>query len=105
MLRTMKNKILCFVFCVFGAVCVWQKNQVKSVGSDVFLENVEALADFESMFGPGNKKILSAITEHKYNEEPYQFTAIITCEEGGQYGCIESWYRKDKKTDPWVRMG
>lgn len=101
----MKNKILCFVLCVFGAVCVWQKNQVKSVGSDVFLENVEALADFESMFGPGNKKILSAITEHKYNEEPYQFTAIITCEEGGQYGCIEGWYRKDKETDPWVRMG
>ena len=101
----MKNKILCCVLCVFGAVCVWQKNQVKSVGSDVFLENVEALADFESMFGPGNKKILSAITEDKYNGEAYQFTAIITCEEGGQYGCIERWYRKDKKTDPWVRMG
>lgn len=101
----MKVKCLYFVLYVLGAVCVWQKNQVKSVESDVFLENVEALADFEAMFGPGNQKIHSAITEHMYNKDTYRFTAIITCENGGDYGCEAGRYGRDEKTDPWVRIG
>lgn len=101
----MKVKCLYFVLYVLGAVCVWQKNQVKSVESDVFLENVEALADFEAMFGPGNQKIHSAITEHKFNHEGYRWAAVIECEADGKYDCKAGLYGRNKETDPWVRIG
>ena len=101
----MKIKYLYIVLFVVCSACLWRKNQVKSGYNDVLIENVEALADFEAMFGSGNKHIVSAITEHLFNEEPYRWSAIIECEEGGKFGCEAGQYGRNKESDPWIRIG
>ena len=101
----MRFKCLYIVLYVVCAVFVWQKSRIKCGDNEVSIENVEALASFEAMFGPGNKKIISEVTEHIFNHDGYRWSAKITCEENGRYGCEEGYYGKEKENDPWQRIG
>lgn len=74
---------------------------------DVLLENVEALAVNE-LFGSGNKKVISAVTEYVENGVSYKCRAHVECEEGGNKDCKAGVYIKEKKDNgqwsSWERI-
>ena len=104
----MKFKIL-FVLLVFCSVLVCRRSESKKcvVLDDIMMENVEALAVNE-LFGAGNKKVLSAVTEFKENGVTYKCRAMVDCEDGGDKDCKKGVYIKEVKDNgqwsSWIKI-
>lgn len=104
----MKLRVL-FVLLVVCSVLVCKKNEsIRCMAlDDILMENIEALAVNE-IFGSGNKKVLSAVTEYIENGVSYKCRALVECEEGGDKDCKAGVYIKEKEDNgqwsSWIRI-
>lgn len=101
---------MAFALLFLGAVLVYQKSDSETCfeASDLLMENIEALAVNE-LFGDGNKKVLSAVTEMSENGVIYKCRAVVECEDGGTKACQTGVYLRERKDNgdwsSWQKIG
>lgn len=72
-----------------------------STEDDLFLANVEALANEEGI-GSGNYDVSEQYSDYYMNGVLYKQSKVVKCYEGGSYACMEgNYYRYKNDNGEW----